>query len=150
MHGLEENFEVYCELLLSGNMPYGSPLDHMKKFYQKRNDLNLLFLKYEDMKKNLPDTILKCAEFLNLKNNLTEMEMEKLLEHLNFKNMQKNPAVNLEQLQLLNTDNSINKRFIRRGEIGDWKNYFTPELSEKFDRVIDEKFNGTGLEFEYE
>ncbi|KAK4727093.1 hypothetical protein R3W88_032010 [Solanum pinnatisectum] len=41
------------------------------------------------------------------------------------------------------------KLFFRRGEIGDWKNYFTKEMSDKLNHIIEEKFQGSGLKFSY-
>ena len=34
--------------------------------------------------------------------------------------------------------------------VGDWKNYFTPELNEKFEEQVLAKLKGTGLEFDFE
>ena len=35
-----------------------------------------------------------------------------------------------------------------KGRGGDWKNYFTPEQSERFDKELLAKLDGTGLVFE--
>ena len=37
--------------------------------------------------------------------------------------------------------------FMRKGEVGDWRNYFSQEMVEKWDAWIGENVNGTGLEF---
>lgn len=148
MHGLKDDFELFCNLFLSGNIPYGNALDHMIKFWKHRKESNILYLKYEDMKRDLATTIRKCADFIGCTKELCDLDIEKMLQHLNFKNMQKNPAVNLSTV--LPSSDAKNAKFIRRGEVGDWKNYFTPELSAKFDRVIEEKTRGTGLVFDYE
>ena len=39
---------------------------------------------------------------------------------------------------------------IRKGEIGDWRNYFTPELDRTFQEQMLSKLDGTGLEFDFE
>ena len=39
---------------------------------------------------------------------------------------------------------------LRRGEVGDWKNYFTPELNEIFEKKVLDKLKGSGLEFDFE
>lgn len=76
-----------------------------------------------------------------------------MCDHLNFDKMQRNQAVNLEPM--INPDgedagenNSV--KFIRKGQIGDWKNYMSSEMSERFDEWIDLHSSGTGLEFDYE
>ena len=39
---------------------------------------------------------------------------------------------------------------LRKGVVGDWKNYFTPELNEKFENEVLAKLKGSGLEFDFE
>ena len=34
-------------------------------------------------------------------------------------------------------------------EVGDWKNYFTPEQSEEMDKIYQERLVGTGLVFDF-
>jgi len=38
---------------------------------------------------------------------------------------------------------------LRKGKIGDWKHYFTPELNERFENEVMDKLKGTGLEFDF-
>ncbi|MCL7024912.1 hypothetical protein MKW94_026787 [Papaver nudicaule] len=40
------------------------------------------------------------------------------------------------------------KVFFRKGEVGDWKNYLTPLMVERLDRLMDEKLLGSGLVFQ--
>ena len=39
---------------------------------------------------------------------------------------------------------------LRKGVVGDWKNYFTPELNEKFEKEVLAKLKGSGLEFDFQ
>ena len=39
--------------------------------------------------------------------------------------------------------------FLRKGQVGGWKEYFTPELSAKFESEILCKLDGTGLHFDF-
>ena len=39
-------------------------------------------------------------------------------------------------------------KLLRKGRIGDWKNYFTPEQNKMFENEVMNKLIGTGLEFE--
>lgn len=122
----------------------------MLAFWNMRHEPNVLFLKYEDMKKDLASTILICAKFLGVDNRISETDVAQMCDHLNFDRMQKNPAVNIESYVPLIGDKDKNVQFIRKGQIGDWKNYMSSELSARFDEWTKHHTDGTGLEFEYE
>ena len=38
--------------------------------------------------------------------------------------------------------------FIRKGQVGEWKKYFTDEQNELFDKVFKERMEGTGIAFD--
>lgn len=40
-------------------------------------------------------------------------------------------------------------KLLRKGEVGDWKNYFTPELNKRFEEEVLDKLRGTGIEFDF-
>ena len=44
-------------------------------------------------------------------------------------------------------DSAEGPKLLRKGEIGDWKNYFTSDLNEKFENEVMNKIKGTGLVF---
>lgn len=159
MHGLQGTFEDFLQLFIDELTPIGSYWKHVLPFWKRSNDANILFLKYEDMKRDLPATIRKCAEFLHIDYDLTEENMKRICEHLQFDKMQANPAVNLDPILNCSDSNgntSVEKRcdvttkFIRKGQIGDWKNYIPDEMSERFDIWIDQNLKDSGLTFEYD
>lgn len=158
MHGLKGPFDDFLELFLDERSPMGSYWNHVLPFWQRRNDTNILFLKYEDMKRDLPKIVRRCAKFLNVDYQLTDVDLARICEHLKFDKMQANPAVNLEPL-LNNIDDGRNNnivksgnesKFIRKGNIGDWRNYLTAESSKRFDEWIERNSAESGLIFEYE
>lgn len=119
-------------------------------FWRRRNDPNVLFIKFEEMKHDLPSVIRKTAEFLN--KDLSDIQVEKLCEHLSFQNMKTNRAVNLEAILEKSFGTSYleatDLRFIRKGEIGDWKNYMSEDLSNRFDEWAEQHLKGSELSFE--
>lgn len=150
VHQLSGSFDDFSDLFLAGGTPIGPMYPHMLSFWRKRHEPNILFLKYEDMKKDLVATVKKCAAFMEVKD-LSEDDILKLCDHLNFEKMQNNPAVNLEPLLHFNDkDTKPDMKFIRKGQIGDWKNFMSLEISEKFDNWIKQNSKDTGLYFDEE
>lgn len=119
-------------------------------FWNKRHDPNMLIIKFEDMKKDLPAMVRRTADFLG--KTLSEEQVDKLCDHLSFQNMKSNRAVNLDAILERSFGKSFleqtNLRFIRKGEVGDWKNYMSDDLSRRFDQWAEQNMKGTGLSFD--
>ena len=105
----------------------------------------LLF--YEDMKEDLATNVRKVAKFLGKE--LANENVEAMVDHLSFKKMKNNPAVNKEEAKVAKMFNEEGS-FIRKGEVGDWENYFTDEMNERMDEAIEKHLKPIGLEFRYE
>lgn len=102
------------------------------------------------MKRDLRGTIDRTAKFLG--KTIEEADVERLSQHLSFRNMKENPAVNLEPIMRQSFGDEYldgtDLRFIRRGEVGDWRNYMTDDMSQKFDKWTEQNLKGTGLNFD--
>ncbi|EDV94391.1 luciferin sulfotransferase [Drosophila grimshawi] len=145
LHGINGDFEQFVELFLDGHTPIGSYWRHVLPFWKRSFDDNVLFIKYEDMIRDLPAVVKHCAKFLNVSTQLDNAQLQRICEHLRFDSMQSNKAINLEK-HLPQQD----IKFIRKGKIGDWRDYMTDEISTRFDSWCDEHFRGSGLTFDYE
>lgn len=73
---------------------------------------------------------------------MTNEQVDRLLVHLSFKSMKNNRAVNYEpviekikEYRLIEEDGS----FMRCGEVGEWKEVMSPELSAQFEKRDREK-----------
>jgi len=51
IHGLHGSFEEFCDLFIQGKTPIGPIWDHILGFWEQKDEPNVLFIKYEDMKK---------------------------------------------------------------------------------------------------
>lgn len=152
LHNMDITFDEFADLFINDATPIGSVWNHYLGFWNKRHESNILILRYEDMKKDTRGTLHKIANFLE--KSLKETEVDALLDFLSFQKMRDNKGCNLQLLvdKKMGKDyyKRTNKHFIRKGVVGDWKNYMNEELSKKFDDWITENTKGTGLTFEYE
>jgi len=132
-------FEVFLSAFLADVCGYYTPfIQHVLGYWNKKNDVKMLFLTYEEMKADLPKVIKRVADFLA--KSLTDEEVTTLADHLSFNNMSNNAAVNKEDVVefaiKLHGGNSIQEaksgggKFMRKGEVGDWQNHLTEEQSE--------------------
>ena len=145
--GYTGDFPTYFELFMDGLTMWSSYFDFMTEMWQKRDHPNLCVLFFEEMKRDQAPSIRKVARFLD--KNLTDVQIDALVSHLSFKNFQRNPAVNKEDLR----DMAFRDKdgvFIRKGEIGDWKNYFNDDMNKRMDEAIEKYLKPIGLNFIYE
>ncbi|KAG5568849.1 hypothetical protein H5410_064136 [Solanum commersonii] len=99
---------------------------------------------YEEIKVQPKLQLKRLAEFLECPFSTEEENcgvMDEILRMCSFENLS-----NLE----VNTNGKLstgeeNKVFFRKGEVGDWKNYFTIEMNEKLNHIIEQKFQGSGI-----
>jgi len=137
LDGYGGTLDQFVEQFVTDNV-FCSPFwTHLKEFWDIRDRKDVLFLKYEDMKQDLPSIIRETATFLGKE--MTGDQVDALAEHLSFENMKNNPAVN--QLELIENLKKIHKReystqFIRKGKVGSWKEELSPEMNAKLDEWI--------------
>ena len=53
------------------------------------------------------------------------------------------------RFELHNTEGQRSS-LLRKGEVGGWRSYSTPELNERFEKEVLSKLKGTGLDFDFE
>ena len=87
---------------------------------------------YEDMKKKLSPIIEDISTFLN--HELSESEIELLKNHLEFSNFREN-------LKKGFGGNTRMEKFLRKGQVGDWQNYFSEEMEIAWDAWIEKNSN---------
>lgn len=155
-HHLNCSFEEFVEVFLADKMVYGSSAEHMIEFYKRRSE-NVLIVRYEEMKRDLPSIIRQCADHLQINRKLSDEDIDNICDYVKFDKMQKNNSVNLESLvfqdpalkEQIDQEAYSKVKFIRKGQVGDWQNYFSPELNAKFDKWISDNLDTIGLTFEY-
>ncbi|XP_072745736.1 uncharacterized protein [Anoplolepis gracilipes] len=135
----EGTFEQMCDDFMNDHSMWAPYWEHVKTAWAIRHKPNVLFLFYEDLRKNLVENIKKIATFFGKTYN--EEQIVKLAEHLNIENFRKNPMVNRP------TRRVDPKVFIRQGKTDSWKELFTPELEKRFNKWIVDNLKDTDLIF---
>ncbi|XP_068193566.1 amine sulfotransferase-like [Antennarius striatus] len=141
---IPKSFDDFFEDYLKGKMLASSWFDHIREWKSKSNQYDILFLTYEDMIMDLTTAVTKICTFLG--KNLSEADIEKVVEKSTFKNMKQDQKANYKFLP----DSWLKGDFMRKGQIGDWKNYLTVAQSERVDRLLQEKLGDLPLKFIWE
>lgn len=145
--------EIYINAFVNDKILYSPFNDSILKFWEARKELNLLFLHYEDMKRNLKEVLQKIADFLG--KSFSSEEYEKLCEHLKFESMQKNKSANkadkIEMLKKARGFETGKFNFIRKGKVGSHKEELTLEQAEMLDSYVKQiDFDKTDFRFKFE
>ncbi|XP_075780151.1 amine sulfotransferase-like isoform X1 [Pelodiscus sinensis] len=139
------DFNVFLEKFLAGKVSPGSWLDHIEGWFTHRDDFNILFLTFEEMKKDLRGAVLKICKFLGKQ--LTEKELDTVVENASFDNMKRDVRANYENMPESSLQEQGKGHFLRKGTIGDWKNTMTVAQSERFDSVFKGKIQELPFKF---
>ena len=111
---------------------YGPYREHVKGYLEHSD--TVLCLTYEQMHQDRASVVRKVAEFLDVA--LSEEQVEGIVSNTSFGVMKENPGTNFQQWN--KTGFITEGRFMRKGVVGDWKNYFTEEESDKFMKWYDQ------------
>lgn len=125
---------------------HGCYWDHVEQFHLLQTHYpNLKFITFEDMKHNLENTLNVLCTFLN--KCLTEEQMLQLTNHLQFKNMKVNPAINPDYLQVVVQKNrpGSDYMFVRRGDTGSYKDEMSQEYVNMFNEITRKRFQKLDL-----
>ncbi|XP_038070698.1 sulfotransferase family cytosolic 1B member 1-like [Patiria miniata] len=143
----DEVFWAFC----LGKLYFGSWFDHVLGYWNQRDTENCLFVKYEDLHKDLRGSICKLAQHLG--KDLSDDVIDDIVERVTFGGMQKTYQ------QIEEERGEEGKRmthflrdfpYLRRGQVGNWKNTFTVAQSALFDKIYALRMEGTGLDFDFE
>ncbi|CAN8258007.1 unnamed protein product [Cochlearia groenlandica] len=147
LNSLEESFDMFCR----GFSGYGPYLDHVLSYWKayQENQENVLFLKYEMMRADHLPYVKRLAEFMGYgftREEEKREDVEKVVKLCSFDTL-KNLEANKGEKSREDIPNFLypNSAYFRKGKVGDWENYLTPEMAARIDGLMEEKFRGIGL-----
>ncbi|PIO33639.1 hypothetical protein AB205_0024990, partial [Aquarana catesbeiana] len=111
---------------------YGSWFDHVQEFWDHHLDSNVLFLKYEDMHKDLGTMVEQLVRFLGV--SYDKAQLECTVEHCH---------------QLIDQCCNAEALPVGRGRVGLWKDIFTVSMNDKFDLVYKQRMGKCDLTFDF-
>lgn len=138
--------DFFEETLIRGEGElYGGWFTYTQEWEKETSNLiNILPIYYEDMKKDLSGEVMKIAEFLGIS---CSMELaQNISDKCSFDNLKKNRH---DPSKLINKP-GVDTSLFRRGQVGDWKNWFTVSQDERFDELYNEKMKDSKIQFTYE
>ncbi|KAM4722432.1 sulfotransferase 2B1-like [Rhinophrynus dorsalis] len=138
------SFAEFLEQFLEGKVSYGSWFQHVKGWHRQRKALDLFYITYEDMHKDLRHSIKKLCKFLSCP--MYTKEVDKVEQHCTFSVMSQNVMVNYMLIPCEIMDHKQCK-FMRKGIVGDWKQHFSEEQNAAFDKIFNENMADCDLEF---
>ncbi|XP_057636157.1 sulfotransferase 6B1-like [Chionomys nivalis] len=133
-----ETWPAFLELFLKGDVVYGSWFDHVLSWEKHKNDKNVLFLFYEEMKKDFVKSLNKITDFLGF--DVNDSDIGKIARNTSFREMKSNAVKeNRDPNHTICALTSNRNLVFRKGVVGDWINYFTPKQRNAFDGLFTEK-----------
>lgn len=155
----DATFEEFVQAFLDGNFGYGDYFEHVASGYALRDEPNVFFLTYEELKKNKREVVLRLAHFLGEEYGKALEGNEELLQKL----LDRSSPESMKSVVVIDLKNNPNKEFqeilsrnqastckqgyggdeskygiVRTAKVGGWRDYFTPQLLHRMEMRIRE------------
>ncbi len=144
---MERGFNMFAKNFKDCLMDEAPGISMMLEGWKFRHHPNFLFLTYEELQRDFYATVKRITAFLNVK--LCDEKLALLKHATSFRAFRQNKAVN-KVLEIPHDPESGKPAFIRRGKVGDWKNFFDDDLNAEWDAWIREQLRGTDYYMTFE
>ncbi|XP_067680753.1 sulfotransferase 1C4-like [Haliotis asinina] len=126
-------WDDYFDMWLEGNVPYSSWFDfelEWEKELSAHPEMNVHHVHYEDMKRDPVKSVKGIASFLG--RDVSDETCAEIAEACGFNKLRQ--AYSEFKGEKLRGEWKNGTGIFRKGEVGDWKNWFTVAQSERFDQ----------------
>ena len=135
-------WDEFFEEFAAGRVPYGGWFDHTSGWWahaQAHPD-EVMVISYGRLANDMPGSLRRLGAFLG--HDLSPSAIQAIAEHTSFRSMSANPFTNRAGNPVM--DFSV-APFLRKGVVGDWRNYFKPEQAARIQTLWNERMGGTAL-----
>ncbi|KAH9377995.1 hypothetical protein HPB48_015090 [Haemaphysalis longicornis] len=162
-------FDQFFDMFIEGKAGFGDYFDHLMSWYAHRNDHNVFFLTYEQLKKDTAGMVLKIADFLGEEQYGCKLKrhpeiLGKILDGVNVSCMRKsNPEFKIIAKEIVCKSAESTTEYVksardvvnemgnvaaqgnrvRKGVVGDWRNHFSRQQVDRMKEKIALKTAGT-------
>lgn len=139
-------WENFLPLFLQGKTEYNSWFEYVLEWEKEMStspNLPVHLVYYEDLKENTLREVRRLGKFLGVED--TGGLFEAISEKCQFENMAKD-----KQKYLFPQDPIEGFTFYRKGDVGDWKNWFTIAQNEYFDKIYRDMMKSSKHNFRYQ
>jgi peroxiredoxin len=130
----EGTFDEFFERFIRGKLHYGSWFDHVEGWRKHRNELNVLFLTYEELTRDLEGTIQRIIAFCGIE--VAEQRLPQILERCSFAFMKQHESKFDPALEMLWESGAQLNSFLRVGRTGEGTRELSRVQRSRFDQVL--------------
>ncbi|XP_072024271.1 sulfotransferase 2A1-like [Amphiura filiformis] len=144
---------AYTENVISDDNIGCDWFKHVLGYLPHENDDNFLLVKYEDLQKDLKGQLVRINDHLGRP--LPQDKLDQVAQLSTFSGMQKSYAEADRKAAEKGQDYTPSKvagttSYLNKGKVGQWKELFSVEVNAKFDKIYQEKMQGSGLTVDFE
>lgn len=136
----EGRFEDFFECFLAGAVDFGDYFDNLLSWHEHAEDGNVLFLTYEGMSADPRAAVMRIGQFMGAEYISDESVLSAVLQHSSFESMSK------DQQRWSSRRPDDMPAFVRKGIVGDWENYFSPNQAARLLEKLETRCRGAGIE----
>jgi hypothetical protein len=132
------SFEQFFEKFESGLVNWGTWFDFYReslRFIDQKRHQNVLLVQYETLNRNTASEIQRIATFLHGEP-ISEQLLNSICEKVAFESMKKDRAD--EESGYMRP----NMNFYRKGQVADWKNLMSREISDRIEQMTGDALKG--------
>uniref|UniRef100_A0A0D9V070 Sulfotransferase n=1 Tax=Leersia perrieri TaxID=77586 RepID=A0A0D9V070_9ORYZ len=142
---VDDDFRLFCD----GVSLVGPYWEHVLAYWRWHVEApgKVMFVTYEELSADTVGQLRRLAEFVGRP--FTDEEREARVDEAIVRACSVDSLAGAEvnrsgTVELMETP-MRNAMFFRRGVVGDWRNYLTPEMGRRIDEITESKFRGSGL-----